>query len=293
MKLSIGQIVVGTGVLVLVFVGYTFARTASLERKVGSLQNELASTTALLATKTDADKTVTLSDQIYTVEQNLKGTQQQLGIFESTIGKISGAVGTLEKLSRTDPELLQKYSKVYFLNEHYKPESLSYIGTQYLYSESRVELIESRVAPHLKDMLDAATSTGITVYVKSAYRSFAEQAALKSAYTVSYGSGANRFSADQGYSEHQLGTTVDLITTGTGGALTGFEKTAAYQWLLANAYRYGFVLSYPQGNSYYIFEPWHWRFVGVKLSTYLHDQGKNFYDLEQRQIDEYLINIFD
>ena len=69
--------------------------------------------------------------------------------------------------------------------------------------------------------------------------------------------------------------------------------TPAYQWMTDNAHKYGFVLSYPKDNSYYVYEPWHWRFVGVKLATDLHNQGKNFYDLDQRVIDTYLVNIFD
>ncbi|MDP2648876.1 MAG: D-alanyl-D-alanine carboxypeptidase family protein, partial [bacterium] len=95
------------------------------------------------------------------------------------------------------------------------------------------------------------------------------------------------------YSEHQLGTTADFITTGLGGQLDGFGDTAAYQWLLGNAYRYGFVLSYPKDNGFYIYEPWHWRFVGVKLATYLHNNNMNFYEMDQRDIDAYLADIFD
>jgi LAS superfamily LD-carboxypeptidase LdcB len=60
-----------------------------------------------------------------------------------------------------------------------------------------------------------------------------------------------------------------------------------------NAYRFGFVLSYPKGNAYYIYEPWHFRFVGVKLATYLHDRGLHFYDIDQKEIDQYLVSIFD
>jgi hypothetical protein len=52
------------------------------------------------------------------------------------------------------------------------------------------------------------------------------------------------------------------------------------------------VLSYPKNNSYYVYEPWHWRFVGVVLSSKLRQEGKNFYDLDQREIDNYLIDIF-
>jgi len=238
-------------------------------------------------------KAVDLSDALYVAEQNIQAIQSKVGGFEKTVGNISGTVGTLEKLSKTDPELLQKYSKVFFLNEHYTPERLSQIEKQNTYDESRVEKIHTRVLPHLEDMLADAQDDKVEIFVKSAYRSFDEQAKLKSAYSVTYGAGtANQFSADQGYSEHQLGTTVDLITKGLGGQLDGFEKTPAYAWLVQHAYKYGFVLSYPEKNGYYIFEPWHWRYVGIKLATYLHDKNKNFYDLEQRQIDEYLVDIF-
>ncbi|HEY4526280.1 MAG TPA: M15 family metallopeptidase, partial [Candidatus Paceibacterota bacterium] len=132
------------------------------------------------------------------------------------------------------------------------------------------------------------------IYVNSAYRSFDEQLALKGQYSVSYGAGtANQFSADQGYSEHQLGTTLDFTTTGLSGGLAGFDQTPAYDWLEKNAYKYGFVLSYPEGNQYYMYEPWHWRFVGEDLADDLHDSGRNFYDMDQRDIDPYLANIFD
>jgi D-alanyl-D-alanine carboxypeptidase len=75
--------------------------------------------------------------------------------------------------------------------------------------------------------------------------------------------------------------------------LDGFDKTPAHQWMLKNAYKFGFVLSYPEKNSYYVFEPWHWRFVGTKLARDLRNQDQNFYDLDQRTIDTYLVNVFD
>jgi len=146
----------------------------------------------------------------------------------------------------------------------------------------------------MQAMIDTASSSGVAFYALSAYRSFAEQKALKGEYEMTYGAGtANSFSADQGYSEHQLGTAVDFIAPGQGGILDGFDKTGAYIWLLANAYKYGFVLSYPKDNGYYVFEPWHWRFVGVKLATDLHNLNENFYTMDQRTIDAYLVNIFD
>jgi D-alanyl-D-alanine carboxypeptidase len=136
----------------------------------------------------------------------------------------------------------------------------------------------------------------VQLKIISAYRSFGEQATLKAEYKVTYGSGANAFSADQGYSEHQLGTAIDLTTDKDGNAFSnakgGFDSTNGYTWMNDNAYKYGFVLSYPKGNAYYQYEPWHWRFVGVALATRLHDNGQHFYDLDQREIDGYLALMF-
>lgn len=285
-----------TGILVLVVAGglaggyYSFLRLAALEREVEVLRGEIALNTASLR-----DEIATTSSSIAaTLDQEKQNIEQKLGSVEKQVGSISGSVSTLEKLSRTDPELLQKYSKVFFLNEHYAPERLVEIPKEYAYNESRSYKIHAAVWPRLQRLLQDAKREGIELYVFSAYRSFEEQSALKGAYTVTYGAGsANQFSADQGYSEHQLGTTVDFITTGLGGKLTGFEKTTAYTWLLNNAHHYGFILSYPENNTHYIFEPWHWRYVGIDLAVYLHDKGKHFYDLDQREIDEYLVHIFD
>lgn len=284
-----------SGILFIVIIGaiagsyYSFLRLVTLENQVETLRSDLASTTALLR-----NEIATSSSLASALDQERQNIQQKLGSVEQKVGSISGTVGTLEKLSRTDPELLQKYSKVFFLNEHYAPERLSEIPKEFGYFDERNYKLHAAVWPRLQRLLEDAKRDGIDLYVYSGYRSFEEQDALKGAYTVTYGAGtANQFSADQGYSEHQLGTTVDLITTGLGGKLTGFEKTEAYQWLLNNAHHYGFILSYPKDNSYYTFEPWHWRFVGIDLATYLHDANKRFYDLEQREIDEYLVRIFD
>lgn len=213
--------------------------------------------------------------------------------FENKIDTITGKVGKLDKLSKLDPELLLKYSKVYFLNEHYIPEKLTEIDSTFRFKTEEPEYIHGKVAKKLDALLKGAKEDGIELLVVSAYRSFDEQKSLKGAYTTLYGSGANAFSADQGYSEHQLGTTVDFTTTAIGGGLTGFQNSPSYTWLQKNAYRYGFVLSYPKDNAYYVFEPWHWRYVGEDLADDLHDKGKFFYDLDQREIDKYLISIFD
>ena len=223
-------------------------------------------------------------------------TTEQQAIIDSFSGQIQGissTVGVLEKLAKTDPELLQKYSKVYFLNENYVPSRLVDINRDLVYEGTTNFLIQADVWPHLERLLRDARANGIELLVASAFRSFDTQASLKAGYTFTYGSGSNQFSADQGYSEHQLGTSVDFTTPAVGGVFSKFEADEAYKWLTDNAYRYGFVLSYPKGNAYYKFEPWHWRFVGIELATYLHNEGKFFYELDQRELDTYLVKLFD
>ena len=211
--------------------------------------------------------------------------------IEFQISDIVGTVGDLTKLSKIDPELLKKYSKIYFLNENYEPKNLTKINKEYLFDPEKPLEIQSQVEPFLNRLMRAAEEAGLDLKITSAYRSFDTQESLKSNYKVTYGSGANQFSADQGYSEHQLGTTIDFVTGSA--TFNGFEKTEAYNWLKANAYKYGFIISYPEENNYYQFEPWHWRFVGTKLAKKVKEDNRYFYSLPQRTIDEFLIHLFD
>jgi len=285
--------------------GYGYTEYVKLSKANAVLTAELESKKTLLATN---------EEKIFNIDAMLAATQQEYAAseengaellrllneekarnddFEDQIDDITGTVGKLDKLSKTDPELLIKYSRIYFLNENYKPERLSEISSEYIFTKGKTEYISSKIENHLEDLLQNAKDDGINLLIVSAFRSFDQQMSLKNAYTTIYGSGANAFSADQGYSEHQLGTTLDFTTTEIGGGLNGFETTQAYEWLEKNAYRYGFVLSYPKDNSFYIFEPWHWRFVGVKLARDLHNKDKYFYNLDQREIDKYLISFYD
>lgn len=249
-----------------------------------------------LASSTIAELSSRLSltaEELDDIEKDYRKEKKKNDNFEDQIKEISGTVGVLDKLSKTDKELLQKYSKVYFLNEHYIPEKIVPIEKKYLYNEAVTKSIHGNVEPYLNEMIEDALADGIKIWVVSGYRSFKEQTSLKNAYTTTYGSGANAFSADQGFSEHQLGTAVDFTTEGLGGGLEGFDTKPAYAWMLDNASKYGFTLSYPKGNAYYVYEPWHWRFVGEDLARDLKKDNVGFYDWEQRKIDEYLISIFD
>lgn len=266
-----------------------------LETDLSKTKQDFASTTTDLMVNIDALKqllSVRNAEKI-NAEQDIRKQQEIVDTMDAQVAFLSSTLGVYKKIANIDRELLEKYSRVYFLNENYTPHYLSTIPALYTYEPKKEKLISTDVWPFLQKMLDDAKTANIDLKILSAYRSFGTQGTLKSAYTVTYGTGANKFSADQGYSEHQLGTTVDFTTMKLGASFYSFEKTTSYAWLAENAYKYGFILSYPKKNAYYISEPWHWRFVGKSLALKLHNENKNFYDISQRDINEYLVSIFD
>ena len=225
------------------------------------------------------------------LEDDLRKAERRYEDIEESVGDALGVVEVLNKKSQVDPQLLQKYSKVFFLNEHYSPEDLDEVPDEYTFGKEI--LINDKIMSFVEDLFEDAEDDGIDLRTVSGFRSFDRQATLKSQYLVTYGSGANQFSADQGYSEHQLGTTLDFSTEDLGNNFEAFGTTDAFEWMEDNAYKYGFTLSYPEGNAFYLYEPWHWRFVGKDLAKYLDRQGLHFYDLDQRKIDEYTADFFD
>jgi len=293
------------GVVALAIIGGLGYQTYTTSKRVEMLLEErnfflLEKNRAESALAAASTTNIALQEELRSIQEELEGLaddyrdeKDRNEEFEDQIRDLAGTLGDLDKLAKTDEELLQKYSKVYFLNENYIPARLRKIDEKYVLNGKSEQYFHAQAIEQLEDMLDAAKDDGHDIKVTSAYRSFDEQSELKGQYSQIYGSGANTFSADQGYSEHQLGTTLDLTTPGVGGAYTSFKDTEAYQWLLTNAHRFGFILSYPENNTFYIFEPWHWRFVGTDLARDLHRADAHFYDWEQREIDQYLLTIFD
>ena len=281
-----GLLIVG----LLVISTFLLASAVTLRNQKNTLDSRLEEKTMDL--ESVSKELEVANDEVSFLNEELDNEKERLDDLEDEFRKVTNTVEDIEKLSQIDKELLQKYSKVSFLNEHYAPPKLSDIDDRYTYGGVEMEIHRS-VSGFLDDLLDEADDDDLELKVKSAFRSFGTQSTLKNSYLVTYGSGANTFSADQGFSEHQLGTTVDFTTELTGSLTTSFENTEEFMWLEENAYKYGFVLSYPKGNIYYQYEPWHWRFVGKDLARYLHRKDLNFYDLDQRDIDEYLLEIFD
>ena len=286
-----------------IFACITAGAVAYMQYRLGAVQNKLdkttldlekANSTLLTLTASSSETDISLQT-LYNTLGNIISEEEKKNIaLQEQLGNVSKTVGTLDKLAKSDPQLLKKYSKVYFLNEHYAPTHLVDVSSSYSVKDGQVYQIHAQVSPFLERLLASAKDEGMDLLVTSAYRSFTDQMRIKSSNAVRYGTTkANTFSADQGYSEHQLGTTVDFATSKTGANFAKFGDLKEFEWLKNNAYKYGFILSYPKGNTYYIYEPWHWRFVGVDLATRLHNEGRNFYDMDQKTIDGYLVDMFE
>jgi len=124
----------------------------------------------------------------------------------------------------------------------------------------------------------ARSESGLTLVVRSAYRSYTTQCWTFDSKVQTFGiEHAKRFSAQPGRSQHQLGTTLDITSSALGYDLTQtMGDRPEGRWLAENAHRFGFALSYPSGAEEltgYAFEPWHYRYVGKQAALELHEHG--------------------
>lgn len=212
-------------------------------------------------------------------------------------------------LTGRDGKYLALVNKAFPVTDHYDPKSGSYLLEPLVkldrYVKKDLEL-EGRTARALYAMLDEMAADGVSdVYVTSAYRSQTYQKTLFNNYVsdeenrisrdaiaffgedyiqATYYSRnvlsltredaekvANFYSAYPGQSEHHTGLCVDFTAAEVNGQLDrDFELTSAFAWLAENAYRFGFILRYPENRENitgYCYEPWHFRFVGREAAT--------------------------
>jgi len=169
-------------------------------------------------------------------------------------------------------------NKTYILPEDYE------IQTDYVQGSYEME---KTAAKHMREMIAAAKEDGINLKVLSAYRTVNYQKKLfernvKSRmedYGMSYEEAYYDTSiniAPPGGSEHNAGLAADIITENDWDTYTGFEDTDEFAWLQIHAPEHGFILRYLKGKediTGYIYEPWHYRYVGVKYAQDIMDSG--------------------
>lgn len=138
-------------------------------------------------------------------------------------------------------------------------------------------LVRAFLIEDLTALRKAAEDAGTPVALVAAYRSYQQQASLFERRVEDLGyEDALRKTALPGHSEHQLGTAVDFKTPGEADVDRRWESAPAGRWMAQNAHLFGFVLSYPKGNTdvtCYAYEPWHYRYFGRGMATRIHDSG--------------------
>ena len=129
----------------------------------------------------------------------------------------------------------------------------------------------------LRALANAAAANGTPLSNVSSYRSYRQQRILFNGYVNDYGyDEATTFSARPGHSEHQLGLTFDFTAPGDTGLTSNWEVTPTGGWMARNAWKFGWVMSYPKGKTdvtCFTYEPWHYRYVGREVAAEINESG--------------------
>ncbi len=176
----------------------------------------------------------------------------------------------------TNFDILMLVNKYNYVSKDFKVPSLKEVKE---YARDGMYLESECLEAFLKMAHDASIE-GINLRAISTYRTYEYQENLYNDYAKKEGiKEADTYSARPGFSEHHTGLVIDMdnITSN----YLNFEKTNEFAWMDDNAYKYGFILRYPKGKediTGYIYEPWHYRYVGIKAATYI---KKNNITLEE------------
>jgi D-alanyl-D-alanine carboxypeptidase len=183
-------------------------------------------------------------------------------------------------------EIVIHINKTNSLPDDYIPDDLINISDGV--KTMGIACLKQDVAPYLQKMFDDAGGQHISLAVTSSFRRPEVQSVLYKALLLIKGESVKNRIAEPLHSEHQLGTTVDLTGQSINylGADDSFDGTQEDMWLRQNAYKYGFVLSYPKDKTLvtgYDYEPWHYRFIGVDIAKQIFDK--------QISVEEYFNSI--
>lgn len=177
--------------------------------------------------------------------------------------------------------LVNKYRS---LPENYEPENLTTIDINYATDETQKATKETVDA--FLEMAKDAEKQNLHMIANSSYRSYQEQKDIYDLYEKKYGGQyAKEYAALPGFSEHQTGYVIDIANKNH----QIFDGTGEFQWLKKNAYKYGFILRYPQDKEKitgYAYESWHYRYVGRELAKKVVDSGLTYDEYYTRYLDK-------
>lgn len=181
---------------------------------------------------------------------------------------------TVKKTDISKKELML-VNKFNYLDENYAPDDIVKVSMQFAYGDNE---IKKEVYEKFRSMYNDAKKEGLYLIITSSYRDYNFQKELWDSYANQKGDEwADSVSARAGYSEHQTGYTLDIVTYNAN--MSSFETTDEFKWLQDNAYKYGFILRYPKDKediTGYSYESWHYRYVGKDVATKIKKLGITF-----------------
>ncbi len=187
-----------------------------------------------------------------------------------------------------DQPLTRLINDTHLLDKDYVPDTLISVSETNglagsLLTLKRDDLMADETALNaLYGMLKAASADGMGgFYLVDAYRTYAKQQRLwanKVDNDPAYGTDPDVpiVTARPGASEHQAGLAFDIAAVDARSLSASFANTPQGEWLYENCWEYGFILRYPEGSEAktgIVFEPWHFRYVGIEMSMYLYETG--------------------
>lgn len=174
--------------------------------------------------------------------------------------------------------LLILVNKDHPIDQDYKPDDLTEVKYYAPDRDKAARYMRAEAAEAFDMLVDKAAEEGVVIKMTTAYRSYNFQKILFDSYVEKEGvDKANTYSAKPGQSEHQTGLSVDVSSPSVDYQLSNdYGKTTEGKWLADNAYRFGFILRFPQGKENitgYQYEPWHIRYVGLTAAKEIYEQG--------------------
>lgn len=221
--------------------------------------------------------------------KKIKETKKFISILNKKY-QIAGIYNEEEALKREEvlyslcPKPQKKYENMFLYNLNQKnklpeityiPENLVELGK--ISTKEDICLLQE-AKNSLSKMIADAEKENIKIKITSAYRSYNYQENLLSNAIKNGNKNASTSIAKAGHSEHQLGTAIDVSgeSIGYNSAISDFGNTIEDFWMRENAHNYGFIMSYPEGKEKitgYIYEPWHYRYVGIPLASEIKKSG--------------------
>lgn len=171
-------------------------------------------------------------------------------------------------------------NREYGLGKDFCPSDLVETHSQY---KDHVK-IRFQVFEAWKQLKEALIPLGVELEIESGYRSYDYQEKVRKECIKEKGiDHAYKYIAKPGHSEHQSGLAIDYCLKEQDHYRIEFDIPEEVSKIVEDiAVLYGFILRYPKGKETvtgYGYEPWHLRYVGQELATYLYKK--------QITLDEY------